>query len=536
MELHARSINHGTDLPNKYTPGEETTAMPLCFRSIQSCWPCLIACAVVLTASLPASAVITLDADFDHGSLENYSVASSTVNLVGRDNYYGSNQWRWVYFKASGVNGVAPDFKISTNFAGGSSAIANHNFRYSLDNENWVPFDNHGISGGTFNFSNNAAFNQDEVWVAHSIPYSYGRAADQVAQYKLSPYVSPTISSDANLVIGQSPGGIDDLGRVIAPLDMWGFKLTDNSVPAAGKTKIVLASGLHAQEVLGTHTLEGTLEWLLSDDSRAAELRKVAEFYVYPMLNPDGRFAGNNRATIDTPNTDPNRAWSPTIPGKTWFNEPEIQLSGEAMMADLETATGGEADYFIDYHSTITTSANANDFMYLHPEKGHTADPFWTNFLDETSTIYYIQSTSTGPTSANFAEVELGADFDSTFELAFHPSRGVEYYEEMGKDVGVAFYETLARLDADVNADGFVGIGDLNILLGNWNGSVPTGSIDHGDLAGIGDGFIGISDLNVILSNWNTGTPPNATALIPEPNTLALLTLGSLSALRRQRR
>ena len=510
--------------------------MKLSFHAVRPAWLCLIPCAVIAAATLPTQAVITLDANFDHGSLENYSISGSNVSLVGRDNYYGSGKWRWVYFKASGMTGENPNFRLSTNFAGGSSAIANHNFRYSLDGENWTPFDNHGISGGLFQFSNNAAFNQDEVWVAHSIPYSYGRAADQVAQYKLSPHVSPTISSDANLVIGQSPGGTDDLGRTIAPRDMWGFKLTDNSVPAAGKSKIVLTSGLHANEVLGNHTLEGTIDFLLSNDPRAAELRKTAEFFIYPMLNPDGRFAGNNRATIDTPNTDPNRAWSPTVPGKTWFNEPEIQLSGEAMMADLQTATGGQADYFIDYHSTITTSANANDFMFLHPEKGHTADPFWTNFLDETSTVGFQQSTSTGPTSANFGEVELGADFDATFETAFHPSRGVEYYEELGKDVGVAFFKALARIRADVNADGFVGLADLDILLSNWNNPVPLGVWDSGDIAGNGDGFIGIDDLDVLLNSWNVGTPPpNVAALIPEPTTLALLTLGTLATIRRQR-
>ncbi len=507
-------------------------------RSLGAICAALFAMIGVVLPSQHAMAVISLDADFDHGSLQSFSLSGgSNVNLVGRDNFYGGNQWRWVYFKASGVNGVNPNFKISTNFAGGQSAIASHNFRYSLDNQNWQPFDNHGISGGTFNFSNNAAFNQDEVWVAHSMPYSYGRMADQVAQYKLSPYVSSTISSDANLVIGQSPGGIDDLGRTVTPKDMWGFKLTDNSVPSAGKTQIVLTSGLHANEVLGTHTLEGTLDFLVSNDSRAVELRKKAEFFVYPLLNPDGRFAGNNRATIQNPNQDPNCCWSPTA-SSNWQNKPDLKLSGEAMMADLQTATGGDAEYFIDYHSTITTSANANDFMFLHPEKGHTTDPFWTNFMAETSTVDVWQSTSTGPTSANFGEIELGAGFDSTFETAFHPSRGVDYYEELGKDVAVSFYAALARLEGDIDVDGFVGITDLNIILSKWNQNVPNGDWRQGDLGGVGDGFIGITDLNVVLTNWNAGFPAppveDILALVPEPGTLALMAFASLATLRRK--
>jgi hypothetical protein len=494
-------------------------------RAIQSAQLAPLALVMIATAfSATARAAITLDANFDHGSLKAYSVAGSTVNLVGRDNYFGSNQWRWVYFKASGVNGLTPNFRISTNFAGGSSAIANQNFRYSYDNENWATFDNHGISGGTFNFSNNTTFNQNDVWVAFSLPYSYGRAADQVAQYKLSPYVSPTISANSDLVIGQSPGGIDDLGRTIAPRDMWAFKITDSATPAAGKTQIVLTSGLHAQEVLGTHTL------------RASELRKVAEFYVYPMLNPDGRFAGYNRSTVQNPNQDPNCCWSPTA-SSNWQSKPDLKLSGEAMMADLQVATGGEADYFIDYHSTITTSADADDYFFLHPEKGHTSDPFWTHLMDLTTTVTWTQSTGTSPTTANFGEVELGAHFDGTFETAFHPSRGVEYYEELGKDVGVAFFMALARMDADINADGFVGIADLNFLLSRWNQAVPKGDKDAGDIAGIGDGFIGIDDLNLLLSNWNTGTPPpSLDTLIPEPTTIGLLGIAGLGALARNRR
>ncbi len=490
----------------------------------------LFSAVTLAAATSHTHAVFALDADFDHGSLESYSLSSgSTVNLVGRDNYY-PGEWKWVYFKASGVNGFTPTFRIDDNFSVGS--VANDNWRYSYDNENWTPFDNHGVSGGLFQVSNNSAFTQDEVWVAYSLPYSYGRAADKVNEWKLHPHVGPTISSNADLVIGQSPGGIDDLGRTVTPKDMWGFKVTDPSVPAAGKTKIVMVSGMHAQETLGNHALDGTIDWLLGNDSRAAELRKTAEFYVYPMLNPDGRYAGYNRGTVQNPNQDPNRFWSPTG-SNNWQSKPDIKLAGEAMMADLEVASGGEADYFIDYHSTVSSSSDPDDFMFLHPEKGHTDDPFWTHLLDETDTMYWVQSTSTGNTSANFGEIELGADFDATYETAFHPSRGTDYYHEQGKDIGVAFFMTLARKFYDINADGFVGLEDLDVLLANWNQSVPIGDHSQGDLAGTGDGFVGLSDLDVILNNWNTGTPP-APAAIPEP-TSSLCLLTGLAALLRRR-
>jgi hypothetical protein len=52
----------------------------------------------------------------------------------------------------------------------------------------------------------------------------------------------------------------------------------------------------------------------------------------------------------------------------------------------------------------------------------------------------------------------------------------------------------------DLDSDGFVGISDLNIVLGNWNLNVPPGN-PAADISG--DGFVGIEDLNVILGNWN---------------------------------
>jgi fibronectin-binding autotransporter adhesin len=85
----------------------------------------------------------------------------------------------------------------------------------------------------------------------------------------------------------------------------------------------------------------------------------------------------------------------------------------------------------------------------------------------------------------------------------------------------------------DLDGDGFVGIVDLNIVLGNWNQNVPPGD----PLADpSGDGFVGIADLNVVLGNWNAGTPPGDAANIPEPSSLALLGLGALSLISRLRR
>ncbi len=62
----------------------------------------------------------------------------------------------------------------------------------------------------------------------------------------------------------------------------------------------------------------------------------------------------------------------------------------------------------------------------------------------------------------------------------------------------------------DNGCDGFIGIVELNLVLGNWNQDVTPGDHFAGDASG--DGFVGIDDLNIVLGNWNNGTPPPLSA------------------------
>jgi hypothetical protein len=100
---------------------------------------------------------------------------------------------------------------------------------------------------------------------------------------------------------------------------------------------------------------------------------------------------------------------------------------------------------------------------------------------------------------------------------------------------------TVGLIQGDLNFDGFVGISDLNIVLGNWNLNVTPGDISLGDPSG--DGFVGIADLNLVLGNWNGGTafpsaptPPAADVAVPEPATAGLVLLGTVILTGRRRR
>jgi hypothetical protein len=92
---------------------------------------------------------------------------------------------------------------------------------------------------------------------------------------------------------------------------------------------------------------------------------------------------------------------------------------------------------------------------------------------------------------------------------------------------------TVTALAGDLTADGFVGIEDLNTVLGNWNASADLPDAPAGDVNG--DGFVGIEDLNWVLANWNTGAPPAAPGVtVPEPATAILLAAACVASIKRR--
>jgi hypothetical protein len=121
---------------------------------------------------------------------------------------------------------------------------------------------------------------------------------------------------------------------------------------------------------------------------------------------------------------------------------------------------------------------------------------------------------------ARYTAADLGAgdEFGNAVSLSGVASLlGAHFADVIGSDSGAAY---LFDSTGDLDGDGFVGITDLNLVLGAWNQSVPPGN----KLADpSGDGFVGIEDLNVVLGNWNAGTPPMNGTNIPEPGTLAML-------------
>ena len=97
-----------------------------------------------------------------------------------------------------------------------------------------------------------------------------------------------------------------------------------------------------------------------------------------------------------------------------------------------------------------------------------------------------------------------GFDFvlfgDNTGDPDYYPNSSIA-----GATGDLLRYLVNGPIAGDLNGDGFVGLADLDIILGHWNAAVTAGDLLAGDPTG--DGFVGLGDLDIVLGNWNAGHP-----------------------------
>ncbi len=377
---------------------------------------------------------ITLDADFDSGSLDiaNSSLQGDTVLLAGRDNF-NTGSWKWLHFVAQAVAGRTLTFQIDNNFDTEPARLNNLRMIYREDGQAWRYFDysRHDTEESLFRFGNHEPFTTDRVTVAYGFPYPFSRIVAHTKRMKASPWVSPTPSSNEHLELGMSPGGVDDMGRTIQPNPMLGYQVTDPCAAGAKKT-VVLMSGVHPNETLANHVLEALLNWLVGGSAHAAALRRQARILVYPMANPDGRAAGYNRSTVQHVDRDANRYWREDL----WHDMPDIAAIGQALLKD----TGGKADIFIDLHCWTDTEHHVG---ILCKDEGYWDDPLWKAMVALEPGLATWDSGWGNPSTETFAFNRLDPGVCMTFELMYLPGEKLADLRRIGRHLGEAIYRAV---------------------------------------------------------------------------------------------
>ena len=141
------------------------------------------------------------------------------------------------------------------------------------------------------------------------------------------------------------------LGRSLTGADIPLIHITNHSVNKE-KKNVLITGRIHPAESNSSYALKGFLEFLCSDHKYAVEIRKVVNFYIIPMINPDGVILGNSRTSAA--GRDMNRM----------FIETDVELFPE--ISQLKSFTGRFLRYneilmYYDFHGH---SRKKNTFFY----------------------------------------------------------------------------------------------------------------------------------------------------------------------------
>ena len=126
------------------------------------------------------------------------------------------------------------------------------------------------------------------------------------------------------------------------------------------KKAIVITSRVHPGETQSSFLVEGLINYLLSDEDEACEIRDKFVIKIIPMLNPDGVILGNSRSSLI--GVDLNRRWikpSKFLHPTVYYTKSLIKYLNKKLHQP-EVKSGGVV-LFTDIHGH---NKNQDIFMY----------------------------------------------------------------------------------------------------------------------------------------------------------------------------
>jgi hypothetical protein len=377
---------------------------------------------VLLAPSLHAGDVpeLKVSSDFSGGSARVQSIDQATRNIQILPNEVKDRGWVcWWYFK---LEGIQPGETITLEVGGGVWAQP-HRAVFSLDNEKWTHTEAGKLVNGRMLYTQK--IDAKEAW------FAWGPVFTQKHAQALVDNAAKTCPSAKAFEFCKSADG-----RAVPALRITESK---DEKPFG----VWISARQHAWESGGSWVCKGLVDWLVSDDARAAALRKKAVFTIVPIMDIDDvELGAGGKGRV--PN-DHNRDWCDT---PRW---PEVR----AAIAEIKRlSAAGTFDLFVDLHNP---SANDKNPYFYTSAKTELSQRGFTNLQ---SFLSCAKEEMTGPLKFLGKTMNDGPTYDKdwkkisknwvygnstphvtavTLETSWNvPESTQDNYQRVGKELGLA--------------------------------------------------------------------------------------------------
>jgi hypothetical protein len=302
--------------PNRYGSGDP----PRTRRTLAgSLFVALVFAAATAAAAENPPPLLAVVTDFPGGSAEVVSIDQAKRLIRIRPADHPDRGWRvWWYFK---VTGAQPGEAIAVEVSAEPFGLPDH-ASVSADDRRWTQTASGVRTKGSVTYRHKVA--AGEVWFAWGPPYLPRDAADLIARAEKSCPQAKGFEFCRTLE-----------GRPVPALRI--------SPPDGGPAKplgIWIQGRLHAWETGGSWIAHGLVEWLISDDPRAAALRKKTAWVIVPIMDIDNvvRGAGGKNELPRDHNRD-------------WDDSPHWRSVQAAQRGIREMAAADRFAVFLDLHN-----------------------------------------------------------------------------------------------------------------------------------------------------------------------------------------
>ena len=306
---------------------------------------------------------IAFDMNIESGNLNQVTTSDSVNYSVTTISDIGG---RWFYFRISGVQDKYIRVDVTTSDV--------NRPLYSYDNITFQRF-TQAEAPQINRFQKQ--FEQDTVFVAYYVPYTFSHLMDKIGEWKTNEHVI-----------------VDTIGYSPKDLPMQEMIVTDSSMPDSLKRRVWIHARTHPGETPSSFHFEGIVEELLSGSAVTENYLKNVVFHLIPFVNPDGVFYGRSRTNFD--NVDLERDWNKS-PAQTTM---EVNALKTRM---TEINDEKVFSVFLNLHS----QASSNCTFFIHTASS-TSDYFYRRqyqfaYLNSSDNPYFVPN--------DFSESNLQSHF-----------------------------------------------------------------------------------------------------------------------------